>query len=71
MGAMRNTYDFFALRPECKRPLRRPRSRWKENIKMDLKNIVWKFMQCARLYQWQAAVNLVMNPRLQQKAGFS
>jgi hypothetical protein len=27
--------------PEGKRPLRRPRRRWTDNIKMDLGEIVW------------------------------
>jgi hypothetical protein len=29
----------FLLRPEGKRPLRRPRHRWEDNIKMDLREI--------------------------------
>jgi hypothetical protein len=28
-------------KPEGKRPLGRPRFRWKDNIKMDLKEIGW------------------------------
>ena len=29
-------------KPEGKRPLRRPRHRWEDNIKMDFKEIVWE-----------------------------
>jgi hypothetical protein len=29
----------FGWRPEGKRPLRRPRRRWEDNIKMDLREI--------------------------------
>jgi hypothetical protein len=28
-------------RPEGKRPLRRPKRRWEDNIKIDFKDIVW------------------------------
>jgi hypothetical protein len=36
MGAIRNAYTILARKPERKRPLGRPRCRWKDNIKMDL-----------------------------------
>jgi hypothetical protein len=29
------------MKPEGKRPLRRPRCRWVDNIKMDLGEIIW------------------------------
>jgi hypothetical protein len=29
-------------KPEGKRPLRRPRRRWEDNIRMDLREIAWK-----------------------------
>jgi hypothetical protein len=37
MGEGRGAYRILAGRPEGKRPLRRPRCRWKDNIKMDLR----------------------------------
>jgi hypothetical protein len=37
MGKGRGTYRFFVGRPEGKRPLGRPRRRWEDNIKMDLR----------------------------------
>ncbi|KAJ4425701.1 hypothetical protein ANN_27897 [Periplaneta americana] len=41
MGESRNVYRFLVGRPEGKRPLGRPRRRWEDNIKMDLReNIV-------------------------------
>jgi hypothetical protein len=36
-GEKRNTYRILVGKPEGKRLLRRPRRRWVDNIKMDLK----------------------------------
>jgi hypothetical protein len=36
---MRYAYKFFIGNPEGNRPLGRPRRRWEDNIKMDLKDI--------------------------------
>jgi hypothetical protein len=36
MGERRNSYRLLARMPEGKRPLRRPRRRWVNNIKMGL-----------------------------------
>ncbi|KAJ4427803.1 hypothetical protein ANN_25456, partial [Periplaneta americana] len=39
MGESRNTYRVLVGRPEGKRPLGRPRRRWEDNIKMDLREV--------------------------------
>jgi hypothetical protein len=39
MGEKRNMYRLLVGKPEGKRPLRRPRRRWMDNIKMDLLEI--------------------------------
>ncbi|KAJ4435817.1 hypothetical protein ANN_18436 [Periplaneta americana] len=39
MGESRNAYRVLGGRPEGKRPLRRPRRRWEDNIKMDLREV--------------------------------
>ena len=39
MQQTRNTYRVLAGRPEGKRSLRRPRRRWEDNIKMDLREM--------------------------------
>ncbi|KAJ4439510.1 hypothetical protein ANN_07634 [Periplaneta americana] len=39
MGESRNAYTVLVGRPEGKRPLGRPRSRWEDNIKMDLREV--------------------------------
>jgi hypothetical protein len=41
MGEGRNVYRVFVGKPEGKRPLERPRRRWENGIRMDLKEIGW------------------------------
>jgi hypothetical protein len=44
MGEKRGIYRFLVWKPEGKRPLRRPRHRWEDNIKMDFQEVgcgVW------------------------------
>jgi hypothetical protein len=36
---MRNAYNILVGKPEGKRPLGRPRRRWKDNVRMDLRGI--------------------------------
>jgi hypothetical protein len=58
----------FGWGPEGKRPLLRPRRRWEDNIKMDLREILIDGTKCIRLnqdrVQWRAFVNTVMNLRV-------
>jgi hypothetical protein len=39
MGEERNVYKVLVGKPEGKRPLRRPRRRWEDGIRMDLMEI--------------------------------
>jgi hypothetical protein len=52
-------------KPEEKRTLGRPRSKWVDNIKMDLREIGWGDMDWIDLAQdsdkWKALVNTVTN----------
>jgi hypothetical protein len=41
MGEKRNACRILVGKPERKRPLGRPRRRWVDNIKMDLREIGW------------------------------
>jgi hypothetical protein len=41
MGEKRNAYRLLVGKPEGKRPLRRPRRRWVDNIRMDLGEVRW------------------------------
>jgi hypothetical protein len=40
-GEKRNAYRILVGKPHRKRPLRRQRCRWVDNIKMDLREIRW------------------------------
>jgi hypothetical protein len=61
-------YRVLVGRPEGKRPLGRPRRRWENNIKMDLRKIGIDGVNWIRLaqdrVQWRAFVNTVMNLRV-------
>jgi hypothetical protein len=66
MGEGRGVYRILVGRPEVKRPLGRPRCRWEDNIKMDLREIEIDGANWIRLgpvVQWRAFVNTVMNLR--------
>jgi hypothetical protein len=39
MGEERKVYKFLVSKPEGKRPLERPRRRWEDGIRMDLREI--------------------------------
>jgi hypothetical protein len=68
MGEKRNAYRLLVVKPERKRLLRRPRHRWVDNIKMDLREIGWGGVGWIGLAQdrdrWRALVNAVMNLRV-------
>ena len=61
MGERRRAYSVLV----GKDPLRRPRRRWGDNIKMDFKGIVWEGMDWINLVlgrdKWWGFVNTVMN----------
>jgi hypothetical protein len=41
MGERRSAYRILVGKPDGRRPLGRPRRRWEDNIKMDLREIGW------------------------------
>jgi hypothetical protein len=67
-GEKRNAYRALVGKPEGKRPLGRPKRRWENNIRMDLREIGWGGMDWIDLAQdrdqWRALVNTVMNIRV-------
>jgi hypothetical protein len=68
MGKKRGAYRILVGRPEGRRPLGRPRRRWEDNIKMDLREAGWVGTNWIELAQdrdrWRALVNAVMNLRV-------
>jgi hypothetical protein len=64
----RDVNRVFVGRPEGKRPLGRPRRRWEDNIRMDLREIGIERANWIRLaqdrVQWRAFVRTVMNFRV-------
>jgi hypothetical protein len=64
-GGKRNAYRLLVEKPEGKRPLGRPRSRWVDNIKMDLEEVGWGDVEWISLAQernrLRALVNSVLN----------
>jgi hypothetical protein len=65
MGGERNVYKVLMGKPEGKRPLGRPRCRWEDGIRVDLRDMGWGSVDWIQLtqntYQWWALVNTVMN----------
>jgi hypothetical protein len=65
MGDRRGAYRVLVGKTEGKRPLRRSKFTWKDNIKMDLQEVGWGRHGLDCLAQdrdrWQALVNAVMN----------
>ena len=48
MGEGRGVHRVLVVKPEGKRPLGRPRRRWEDNIKMDLREVVetgWSWLR--------------------------
>jgi hypothetical protein len=61
-------YKVLVGKPEGKRPLGRPRRRWEDGIRMDLREIDLGGVDRIRLSQdrdrWRAVVSAVMNLRV-------
>ena len=68
-GERRGVYRDVVGKPVEKRPLGRPRRRWKNNIKMDLQEVGCGVMDWIDLAQdrdkWRELVNAVINLRFQ------
>jgi hypothetical protein len=62
------TYIGYWWESQKERPLGRPRRRWADNIKMDLREVGWDGRDSIDLAQdrdrWWAYVNAVMNLRV-------
>ena len=72
MGEGRGVHRVLVWKPEGKRQLGRPRRRWEDNIRMDLREVGeggdWmEFAQDRDI--WRALVNTVMKFRVPSSAG--
>jgi len=74
MGQGSGVYRVLVGKPEGKRPLRRPRRRWEDNIKMDLQEVgggCGDWMELAEDWdRWRALVSTVMKLRVQKCGEF-
>jgi hypothetical protein len=65
VGEGRGVYRVLVGKPKSKRPMGRPRCRWEDSIKMDLREMGIDRASWIRLaedrVQWRAFVNRVMN----------
>jgi hypothetical protein len=61
MGDGRGVYRVLGGRPKGKRSLERPRCRWEDNIKIDLREIG---IDQANWIHWRAFMSTVMNFRI-------
>jgi hypothetical protein len=64
----RGAYKALVGKPKGRRPLERPRHRWEDNIKMDLREVGWGGTDWIDLAldrdRWRALVYTVMNLRV-------
>jgi hypothetical protein len=64
----RGVYRVLVGKPESKKPLGRPRRRWEDNIKLDLREIGIDWTNWIRLtqdrVQWWTSVNTIVNLRV-------
>jgi hypothetical protein len=64
----KNVYKVLMGKPEGKRPLGRSGRRWKNGIRMDVREIGWGSVEWIQLAQdrnrCRALVNTVINPRV-------
>ena len=68
MGQERKVYMILVRKPEGRRPLGRPRRRWVDNIRMDLQEVGYGYMDWIGMAQdrdrWRTFVSAVMNLRV-------
>jgi hypothetical protein len=64
MGKMRNAYITLVGKTAGKIPLGRPRRRWEDNIRMDIRELGWEGVDWIHMAQDRALVNAVMKLRV-------
>jgi hypothetical protein len=68
MGEERKVHKVLVGKPEGRRPLGRPKRRWEDGVRMDIREIGLRSVDWIRLAQdrdwWRAVVSAVMNLRV-------
>jgi len=68
MGEERGMHRVLVGEPKGRKPLGRPRLRWVDNIRMELQEVGFVYMNWIRLSQhrdrWRTLVSAVMNLRV-------
>jgi len=68
MGEEREMHRVLVGKPEGRRPLGRPRGRWADNIRIDLQEVGYGYMDWIGLAQgrdrWRTLVSAIMNFRV-------
>jgi hypothetical protein len=68
MGEEKNVYTVLMGKPEGKIVLGRPRRRWEDGMRMDLRKTGWRSIEWIQLAQdrdrWRDLMNTLMNRRV-------
>ena len=68
IGERRGVYRVLVGIPEGRKPLEKPRRRWEDNIRMELREVGCGCLDWLELaqdrYRWRALVSAVMNLRV-------
>jgi hypothetical protein len=68
MRMILNAWNILVGKPEGKKPLGRPRCRWEDNIRIDLRETGWEGVDCIHLAQnrdqWLVLAHKVINLRV-------
>jgi hypothetical protein len=67
-GEMKNAYKILVRNLTGRQTTQRPRRRWEDNIRMDLRETVWEGIDWIHVIrdrdQWRALMNMVMTFRV-------
>jgi hypothetical protein len=65
VGEERKVYKVLVGKPDGKKPLGRPRRRWEDGVRMDLREIGVDWIRLAQGWdRWRAVMSAVMNLRV-------
>jgi hypothetical protein len=75
MGKMINAHNILVGNPEKKIELGRLKRKWKDNIKTDLREVVYEGLDWIHVVpdmdRWRALVNTITNLRVSEKTAIS